>query len=68
MVRGSTLASAKSTSLIATFFTQSVEPGMGTSSTSIPSCLNQPIFVATANGAAAEEMVREHQPTLTLVA
>ncbi len=63
MASGSTLGSEKSTSLMATFFTQSVEPGRGTSSTSTPSCLNQPSLVATANGVAAAETVRAHQPT-----
>src|SRR5204863_3552426 len=33
---------------VATLFTQSVEPGSGTTSTSRPSALNQPIFMATA--------------------
>ena len=33
----------------------------------MPASLNQPIFVAIANGAAAEVTVRAHQPTLTTV-
>src|SRR3954469_22355488 len=51
----------------ATVFTQSVEPGRGTSSTLKPACANQPILVAIAKGAAAEETVRAHQPTFTVV-
>src|SRR3954466_11446381 len=48
MASGSTLGSAIGTSRVATDFTQSVEPGSGTISTSRPSALNQPIFMATA--------------------
>src|SRR3954462_11165883 len=48
MASGSTLGSAIGTSRVATDFTQSVEPGSGTTSTSRPSALNQPIFMATA--------------------
>src|SRR6185295_15786901 len=55
------------TSLVATAFTQSVEPGIGTSSTLIPSLANQPILVAIANGAAADDTVRAHQATRTVV-
>src|SRR5712691_2464220 len=45
----------------------SVEPLNGTTSTSIPPSLNQPILVATANGATAILRVFEHQATRTLV-
>src|SRR3954468_13811116 len=55
------------TSLVATLFTQSVEPGSGTSSTLMPASLYQPILVAIANGAAAEETVLAHQATRTVV-
>src|ERR1043165_2075993 len=55
------------TSLVATALTQSVEPGIGTSSTLMPSLANQPIFVAMANGAAADDTVRAHQATFTVV-
>src|ERR1043165_8135620 len=55
------------TSLVATAFTQSVEPGIGTSSTLIPSLANHPILVAIANGAAAGDTVRAHQATFTVV-
>src|SRR5262245_39812821 len=55
------------TSLVATLFTQSVEPGNGTSSTLMPASLNQPILAAIANGAAAEETVLAHQATRTVV-
>src|ERR1043165_9928281 len=55
------------TSLVATALTQSVEPGIGTNSTLMPSLANQPILVAIANGAAADETVRAHQATLTVV-
>ena len=55
------------TSLVATAFTQSVEPGIGTSSTLMPSLANQPILVAIANGAAADDTVRAHQATRTVV-
>src|ERR1700693_495833 len=64
---GSTLGSAIMISRVATFLTQSPEPGSGTSSTSIPSALNQPIRAAMAKGVEAPEMVREHQPTVTFV-
>src|SRR5438045_9694391 len=60
---GSTDGSDTCTSLVATSFTQSVEPGSGTSSTLIPAFSNQPSLVATANGAAAELIVLAHQPT-----
>src|SRR3954470_9800374 len=53
------------TSRVATVLTQSVEPGSGTISTLKPACANQPILVAIANGATADEMVRAHQPTFT---
>src|SRR6185436_12290390 len=55
------------TSLVATAFTQSVDPGSGTSSTLMPSFANQPILVAIANGAAADDTVRAHQATRTVV-
>src|ERR1044072_1239870 len=55
------------TSLVATALTQSVEPGIGTSSTLMPSLANQPILVAMANGAAADDTVRAHQATFTVV-
>src|SRR4051812_11916402 len=55
------------TSLVATALTQSVEPGIGTSSTLMPSLANQPILVAIANGAAADDTVRAHQATFTVV-
>src|SRR5690348_8647273 len=55
------------TSLVATAFTQSVEPGIGTSSTLMPSLANHPILVAIANGAAADDTVRAHQATFTVV-
>src|SRR6185436_16206348 len=55
------------TSLVATLFTQSVEPGSGTSSTLMPASLNQPILVAIANGAAADDTVRAHHATFTVV-
>src|SRR5580765_3897670 len=51
MASGSTLGSASGTSRVATLFTQSVEPGSGTTSTSRPSALNQPSFMATAKAA-----------------
>ena len=55
------------TSLVATAFMQSVEPGIGTTSTLMPSFANQPILVAIAKGAAAEDTVRAHQATCTVV-
>src|SRR3982074_562594 len=55
------------TSLVATLFTQSVEPGSGTSSTLMPAALYQPILVAIANGAAAEDTVLAHHATRTVV-
>src|ERR1041384_8729184 len=55
------------TSRVATALTQSVEPGIGTSSTLMPSLANQPILVAIANGAAADDTVRAHQATFTVV-
>jgi hypothetical protein len=42
-------------SRLATAFTQSVEPGFGTSSTLMPAAAHQPIPVATAKGATADE-------------
>src|SRR5919201_934739 len=47
---------------VATSFTQSVEPGTGTSCTFI--FAYQPLFTAMAKGAAAEVMVRAQNPTL----
>src|ERR671937_344473 len=47
---------------VATSFTQSVEPGTGTSCTFI--FPYQPLFIAMAKGAAAEVMVRAQNPTL----
>src|SRR5258708_7814471 len=64
---GSIDGSPYCTSLVATLFTQSVEPGIGTSSTLMPACLYQPILVAIANGAAAEDTVLAHQATRTVV-
>src|SRR5437763_17172319 len=55
------------TSLVATAFTQSVEPGIGTSSTLMPSLANQPSLVAIAYGAAADDTVFAHQATRTVV-
>src|SRR5882724_10539648 len=55
------------TSLVATLFTQSVEPGRGTSSTLMPASLYQPILVAMANGAAAVDTVLAHHATRTVV-
>ncbi len=52
---------------MATVFTQSVEPGSGTSCTLMPPFSNQPSLVAMANGAAADDTVRAHQPTRTVV-
>src|ERR1700747_122932 len=49
-----------------TVLTQSPEPASAASSTSTPSCLYHPIFVATANGAAAEEITLEQKPTRNL--
>src|ERR1051325_9203281 len=63
---GSPDGSDPSTALVATSFTQSVEPGSGTSSTLIPAFSNQPSFCAIANGAAAELTVLAHQPTRTV--
>src|ERR1043165_3312998 len=60
---GSTDGSDTCTSLVATNFMQSVDPGSGTSSTLMPSFSNQPSFCAMANGAAAELIVLAHQPT-----
>src|SRR5215210_1359124 len=64
---GSIDGSEYCTSRVATVLTQSVEPGSGTISTLKPACANQPILVAIANGATADEMVRAHQPTFTVV-
>src|SRR5882724_5837818 len=64
---GSIDGSPYCTSLVATAFTQSVEPGSGTSSTLIPASRYQPILVAIANGAAADETVFAHQATRTVV-
>src|ERR1041384_7775004 len=55
------------TSWVATPFTQSVEPGIGTSSTLIPDLANQPILVAIAYGAAADDTVLAHHATRTVV-
>ena len=52
---------------MATSFTQSVEPGTGTSCTLMPAEEYHPFFVATAKGAAAEVMVLAQKPTLTTV-
>src|SRR5207253_10153898 len=51
---------------VATSFTQSVDPGTGTSCTFSPEGEYHPFFVATANGAAAEVMVRAQKPTFTV--
>src|SRR5262245_29631119 len=68
MAGGSTLGSATGTSLVAMDFTQSVEPGSGVISISMPSALNQPILVATANGAPRPAvMVRAQVAILSLV-
>src|SRR5581483_1893244 len=67
MASGSTLGSEYGTSLVTTAWVQAAEPGSGTSSTSRPSALYQPIFVAIANGVVAEETVLAHQPTRTLL-
>ena len=50
---------------MATSFTQSVDPGTGTSCTFIPAVAYQPFFIATAKGAAADVMVRAQKPTFT---
>src|SRR5689334_10428781 len=55
------------TSFVATLFTQSVEPGSGTNSTLMPASLYQPILVAIAKGAAAEDTVLAHHATFTVV-
>src|ERR1051325_9536269 len=55
------------TSLVATAFTQSVEPGIGTSSTLMPSFANHPILVAITYGAAADDTVLAHHATRTVV-
>src|SRR5262245_55045742 len=60
---GSTEGSDACSSLVATSFTQSVEPGSGTRSTLMPSFSNQPSLLAMAKGAAAELIVLAHQPT-----
>src|SRR5574342_83370 len=67
MASGSTLGSENGTSRVTTACVQAAEPGSGTSSTSIPAALNQPILVATANGVAAEDTVLAHQPTRSLL-
>ena len=64
---GSTLGSANATSLVATAWVHAEDPASGTSSTFSPAALYQPIFIAMANGAAAEETVLAHQPTRTFV-
>src|SRR5882672_3140219 len=64
---GSIDGRAYCTSLVATAFTQSVEPGNGTNSTLMPASLNHPILVAIANGAAADDTVLAHQATRTVV-
>src|SRR4029453_1412569 len=63
MASGSADGSEACSSLVATSFTQSVEPGRGTRSTLMPAFSNQPILVAIAKGAAAEPTVLAHQPT-----
>src|ERR1051326_5798867 len=63
---GSTDGSDTSTALVPTSFTQSGQPGSGTSSTLIPAFSNQPSFCAIANGAAAELTVLAHHPTRTV--
>src|SRR5437762_3517499 len=68
MASGSTLGSANATSLVTTACVHADEPAKGTSSTSMPAALYHPIFIAMANGAAADETVFAHQPTRTLVA
>src|SRR5258706_10119090 len=50
-------------SLVATNFTQSVDPPRGTSSTLIPAFANQPSLVAIANGDPADVIVLAHHPT-----
>src|SRR5690606_28753495 len=64
---GSTDGSASRVSPVATNLAQSPEPGRGTSSTFTPIFSYQPSLVAIANGAAAELIVRAHQPTRTVV-
>src|SRR5713226_4606927 len=64
---GSNEGSEYGRSPVATNLTQSVEPATGTSCTLIPPALYQPIFVAIANGAAAEVMVLAQKPNLTVV-
>src|SRR5579875_1172109 len=64
---GSTEGSEKGRSPVATVFTQSVEPGIGTSSTLMPALAYQASLVALAKGEAAELTVRAHQPTRSLV-
>src|SRR5258708_38001899 len=54
-------------SRVATSLTQSVDPGSGTSSILRPASAYQPSLVAMAKGAAAELMVRAHQPTRMVV-
>src|SRR5258708_6976161 len=54
-------------SRVATSLTQSVDPGSGTSSILRPASAYQPSLVAMAKGAAAELMVRAHQPTRIVV-
>src|SRR5262249_6470214 len=56
-----------SNSLVATSFTQEGDPGSGISCTLMPVLANHPILVASANGAAAELMVRAHHPTRRFV-
>src|SRR5512138_2689051 len=67
MASGSTLGRANGTSFVATACVQAEEPGSGTSSTSMPAALYQPIFMAIANGAAADDTVLAHQPTRIFV-
>src|SRR5689334_10596696 len=67
MASGSTLGSANETSLVAIACVHAEEPASGTSSTSSPAALYQPIFIAMAKGAAADDTVLAHQPTRTLV-
>src|SRR5579883_328193 len=60
---GSIEGSEKSRSLVATNFTQSVDPASGTRSTFIPAFANHPNLVAMAKGDAAELIVLAQKPT-----
>src|SRR5205814_4533818 len=64
---GSIEGSAQGRWPVAPSFTQSVEPGTGTSCTFSPAFPYQPLFIAMANGAAADVIVRAQNPTLTTV-